>query len=246
MAYICSSFNKKNMNLKDKNIILTGGSSGIGKATAIALINKGAKVLITGRNKEKLEKVAAEIGAIPFQLDMANYREITESYPKIKNLLGGSVDVLINNAGIGEFATLDEVSIESFERVFSTNVFGLTLLTQEVVKDFKINEKGDIINVASTAATKGFAYGSVYAASKFALRGLTQCWQAELRKFNVRVIQVNPSEVPTAFNKEDRVEVEQTESKLSPKEISDTIVFTLEMANRGFVPEVSVWATNPK
>lgn len=233
------------MNLKDKKVILTGGSSGLGKATAIELIKKGAKVLITGRDKAKLENTANEIGAIPYALDMANYESLAVGYLEMKTLLGGEVDVLINNAGVGEFSLLDEVSIESFERVFSTNVFGLTMLTQEAVKDFKLKKAGSIINIASTAATKGFAYGSVYAASKFALRGLTQCWQAELRKFNVRVIQINPSEVPTAFNKQDRVEREQEESKLSPKEIADTIVFTLEMDNRGFVPEVSVWATNP-
>jgi 3-oxoacyl-[acyl-carrier protein] reductase len=233
------------MNLKNKQIIVTGGSSGLGKSTAIELVNKGAKVLITGRDKLKINKVAKEIGAIPYALDISNYANLAVGYIEMKALLGGNVDVLINNAGIGEFALLDEVTIESLERVFSTNVFGLTLLTQEAVKDFKVNKKGDIINIASTAATKGFAYGSVYAASKFALRGLTQCWQAELRKFNVRVILINPSEVPTAFNKEDREEREQADSKLSPKEIADTIVFTLEMNSRGFVPEVTVWATNP-
>ncbi len=232
------------MNLKDKKVLLTGGSSGIGKATAISLIKEGAKVIITGRNKEKLNAVAKEIGAIPFQLDMADYDNIPSVYQKIKSTLGG-IDVLINNAGIGEFALVDEVSIESFERVFSTNVFGLTMLTKEIVKDFKQQNTGNIINIASTAATKGFAFGSVYAASKFALRGLTQCWQAELRKHNVRVIQINPSEVPTAFNVESREERKLEPTKLSPKEIADTIVFTLKMDNRGFIPEVSVWATNP-
>lgn len=232
------------MDLKDKKVLLTGGSSGLGKETAIQLIAKGAEVVITGRDNDKLQKVAKEIGATPFQLDMANYDDIAPSYQKIKEALGG-IDVLINNAGIGEFALIEDITIESLERVFSTNIFGLTLLTQEVVKDFKKQNHGNIVNLASTASTKGFAYGSVYAASKFALRGLTQCWQAELRKHNVRVIQINPSEVPTAFNKEDRVEAEQTASKLSPKEIADTIVFTLEMDNRGFIPEVTVWATNP-
>jgi 3-oxoacyl-[acyl-carrier protein] reductase len=87
--------------------------------------------------------------------------------------------------------------------------------------------------------------GSIYASSKFALRGLTQCWQAELRPYNVRVFQINPSEVPTAFGVEDRVEKSDVENKLSAKEIAHVICSQLEMDNRGYVPEVTVHATNP-
>ena len=96
----------------------------------------------------------------------------------------------------------------------------------------KEKKSGNIINIASTAATKGFAHGSVYAASKFALRGLTQCWQAELRKFNIRVSLVNPSEVATAFAATDRKEREEASNKLGPKEIADTIVSVVELRDR--------------
>ena len=92
---------------------------------------------------------------------------------------------------------------------------------------------------------KGYKMGSIYAASKFALRALSQCWQAELRPYNVRVIQINPSEVPTAFAQADRIERPLEDKKLSPKEIADVLVATLKMDRRGFVPEVSVFATNP-
>lgn len=232
------------MQLKNSKILLTGGSSGLGKAMAKVLTEAGAKVLITGRNAEKVAQVAEEIGCLGLAFDVSDYNSLSTKTQEALQLLGG-IDVLINNAGIGTFPLLGDIAIEDFERVFSTNVFGLTLLTQEVLPHFKAQKHGNIINIASTAALKGFARGSVYAASKFALRALTQCWQAELRKENIRVMQVNPSEVPTAFNQNDRVERPDQAHKLSAIEIAHSIKAALEMDNRGFIPELSVWATNP-
>jgi 3-oxoacyl-[acyl-carrier protein] reductase len=231
-------------NLSGKKVLITGGSSGIGKATAIDLVGKGAIVCITGRNKAKLEKVASEINAIPIHLDVSKYNSIAVKTLDAFHSMGG-IDVLINNAGIGEFAKLDDIKINHFESIFATNVFGLTMLTQEVVKFFKTQQYGMIINIGSSAATSGFPSGSVYCASKFALRGLTECWRHELRRDNIRVVLVNPSEVPTAFNNKDRVEREEQENKLSSKEISHAIISTINMDKRGFIPELNVWATNP-
>ena len=231
-------------NLSGKKVLITGGSSGIGKATAIDLVGKGAIVCITGRNKVKLEKVASEINAIPIHLDVSKYNSIAVKTLDAFHSMGG-IDVLINNAGIGEFAKLEDIKINHFESIFATNVFGLTMLTQEVVKFFKTQQYGMIINIVSSAATSGFPSGSVYCASKFALRGLTECWRHELRRDNIRVVLVNPSEVPTAFNNKDRVEREEQENKLSSKEISHAIISTINMDKRGFIPELNVWATNP-
>ena len=231
-------------NLSGKKVLITGGSSGIGKATAIDLVGKGAIVCITGRNKVTLEKVASEINAIPIHLDVSKYNSIAVKTLDAFHSMGG-IDVLINNAGIGEFAKLEDIKINHFESVFATNVFGLTMLTQEVVKFFKTQQYGMIINIGSSAATSGFPSGSVYCASKFALRGLTECWRHELRRDNIRVVLVNPSEVPTAFNNKDRVEREEQENKLSSKEISHAIISTINMDKRGFIPELNVWATNP-
>ncbi len=231
-------------NLSGKKVLITGGSSGIGKATAIDLVCKGAIVCITGRNKVKLEKVASEINAIPIHLDVSKYNSIAVKTLDAFHSMGG-IDVLINNAGIGEFAKLEDIKINHFESIFATNVFGLTMLTQEVVKFFKTQQYGMIINIGSSAATSGFPSGSVYCASKFALRGLTECWRHELRRDNIRVVLVNPSEVPTAFNNKDRVEREEQENKLSSKEISHAIISTINMDKRGFIPELNVWATNP-
>jgi 3-oxoacyl-[acyl-carrier protein] reductase len=231
-------------NLSGKKVLITGGSSGIGKATAIDLVARGAVVCITGRNKVKLEKVASEINAIPIHFDVSKYNSIAVKTLDAFHTMGG-IDVLINNAGIGEFAKLEDIKVNHFESIFATNVFGLTMLTQEVVKFFKTQQYGMIINIGSSAATSGFPSGSVYCASKFALRGLTECWRHELRRDNIRVVLVNPSEVPTAFNNKNRVEREEQENKLSSKEISHAIVSTINMDKRGFIPELNVWATNP-
>ena len=231
-------------NLSGKKVLITGGSSGIGKATAIDLVGKGAIVCITGRNKAKLEKVASDINAIPIHLDVSKYNSIAVKTLDAFHSMGG-IDVLINNAGIGEFAKLEDIKVNHFESIFATNVFGLTMLTQEVVKFFKTQQYGMIINIGSSAATSGFPSGSVYCASKFALKGLTECWRHELRRDNIRVVLVNPSEVPTAFNNKDRVEREEQENKLSSKEISHAIISTINMDKRGFIPELNVWATNP-
>jgi 3-oxoacyl-[acyl-carrier protein] reductase len=109
----------------------------------------------------------------------------------------------------------------------------------------KSAQSGTIINIGSSASVKGFAGGSVYAASKFAVRALTQCWQAELRPFNIRVCQLNPSEVTTAFYNQERKERAEEHNKLSPKEIGHSIVSILEMEDKGFITELNVWATNP-
>ena len=231
-------------NLSGKKVLITGGSSGIGKATAIELISHGASVCITGRDKVKLEKVASEINAIPIHLDVSKYNSIAVKTLDAFHSMAG-MDVLINNAGIGEFAKLEDVKMNHFENIFATNVFGLTMLTQEVVKFFKTQQHGTVINIGSSAATSGFPSGSVYCASKFALRGLTECWRHELRKDNIRVVLVNPSEVPTAFNNKERLERDGQENKLSSKEISHAIVSAINMDKRGFIPELNVWATNP-
>jgi 3-oxoacyl-[acyl-carrier protein] reductase len=233
------------MDINNATVVITGGSSGIGKETAIQFINKGAKVVITGRDEPKLNKVAEEIGAIPLLFDISDGSSHQAMASECVELLGGRIDVLVNNAGIGVFPELGSIAAGDFEQVFNTNVFGLAMFTQELLPFFKEQQSGNIINIGSTASLKGFGRGTVYAASKFAVRGMTQCWQAELRKFNIRVSLVNPSEVATAFANENREEREEQSNKLGPLEIAQTIINLVEMRDKGFIPEVSVWATNP-
>lgn len=233
------------MKIKDSVFIVTGGSVGIGKATAKILIESGGKVLITGREKERLEKSAKEIGALAVQADVAREKDVLKTYEILMKEFG-KLDCLINNAGIGgKWEDTFNLSLQNFMDVYSVNVFGAALMAREAAKIFKRQNYGNIVNISSTAGTKGFPNGTVYSSSKFALRGMTQCWQAELRKYNVRVILVNPSEVTTAFGNDERIERPEVKNKLRPIEIAHTIVSALEMDDRGFIPEVTVWATNP-
>jgi 3-oxoacyl-[acyl-carrier protein] reductase len=233
------------MELNNKNVLITGGSSGIGKETARQFIEKGANVVITGRDSNKLKEVANELGATPLPFDISDLKLIAKKAKKALDLLNGKVDVLINNPGIGVFPLLGEITEKNLMDVYSTNVFGLILLTQEILPVFKKQNYGDIINIGSTASSKGFLKGSVYASSKFAVRGITQSWQAELRKDNIRVCLVNPSEVTTSFADKERKEREEESNKLGSKDVAHTIISIIEMRNKGFVPEVTIWATNP-
>lgn len=233
------------MQIKDSTFLVTGGSAGIGKATAKLLIEKGGKVAITGRNKSRLEKTAKEIGAFPINADAGNEKDIERTFSEF-NKEFNRLDCLVNNAGIGgRWNEVFDLNWEDFVKVYSVNVFGAAMMAKYAARIFKKQNYGNIINIASTAAIKGYAHGSVYASSKFALRGMTECWRAELRKYNVRVILVNPSEVITAFGDNEGRQRKEVPNKLRAIEIAHTIVSTLEMDDRGFIPEVTVWATNP-
>ena len=233
------------MDVKGKNIIITGGSLGIGKATAYSLLNKGANVLVTGRSINRLKNAFADSKAHVLSFDIGDFDNLHLNAQKCLDILNNKVDVLINNAGIGVSRSIDELNLSDFLNVFNVNVFGLSLFTKEIIPVMKSYSSGTIINIGSTASLKGYKNGSIYASSKFAVRCLTQCWQSELRPYNIRVSQVNPSEVTTAFGDINRIEREDVHNKLTSKEIAHAIVSSIEMDDRGFVNELNIWATNP-
>ena len=233
------------MDVKGKNIIITGGSLGIGKETAKSLVDKGANVLITGRSEKRLQKAKLYTNAKVLEFDIADFDNISNNANKCLDILDGRVDVLVNNAGIGVRRSVEELNIDDFLKVFNVNVFGLSLFTKELIPLMKSQKSGTIINIGSTASLKGYKSGSIYSSSKFAVRCLTQCWQAELRPFSIRVCQINPSEVTTAFGNTERVERSEVHNKLTVREISHAIVSAIQMDERGFINELNVWATNP-
>ena len=233
------------MDLKGKNIIVTGGSLGIGKETAKKLLDKGANVLVIGRSLKRLKESFVNSKANLLSFDIGDIENIVVNANKSLDFLDNRVDVLINNAGIGVSKSIDDLEYNDFINVFNVNVFGLSLFTKMIIPVMKRQKQGTIINIGSTASLKGYKNGSIYASSKFAVRCLTQCWQAELRPYNIRVCQINPSEVTTAFGNSERVERDEINNKLTPREISHSIISVIEMNNRGFINELNVWATNP-
>ena len=228
------------MDIRNAKALVTGGSSGIGKEIAKQLMERGAKVVICGRDAAKLEATAKEIGATPVQADVSIEADAIRVVRESIAALGG-VNVLVNNAGFGAFASLLDTTLEDMQRVFATNVFGAMVVAREAARHFVSASYGNIINISSTAGTRGFAGGTSYVATKFALSGMTECWRAELRKHNVRVMQINPSEVQTEFFKGRP----HSDRKLQAVDIGHAAIAMLEMEDRGFITELSVWATNP-
>lgn len=233
------------MDLSTAHVLVTGGTSGIGLETARQLAARGAKVAICGRDGARLRDAAGSLGVVGIQADVASEADVIRMVGEAIEALGG-YDVLINNAGFGTFAPLVETDLAAMQRVYATNVFGAMVVARESAKHFIAQKRGNIVNVASTAGQRGFANGTAYASSKFALSGLTECWRAELRQHNIRVMQINPSEVQTEFfTTSGRPARPMSERKLFAADIAQTIIAMLELPDRGFVTEASVWATNP-
>jgi 3-oxoacyl-[acyl-carrier protein] reductase len=234
------------MNLQDATILVTGGSGGIGRAIAETLAGAGARVAITGRARAKLDAAAAAIGAHAVHADVSIEADVLRTMDEVVGAFG-HLDVLVNNAGFGAFKPLVEMDRASFEAVFATNVTGAMLMAREAAKHFIGRRRGNIVNIASTSALRGAPYGTAYYASKFALRGMTECWRAELRQHNVRVFLVNPSEVLTDFSTAaGRTEKPANPTKLLGEDIAHMVKAILEMNDRGFTTELTVFATNPR
>jgi len=234
------------VDLKEAAVLVTGGSCGIGFDTARLLRERGARVAICARHEESLNAAAAQLGAVPIVADVSREDDVSRMIQHVIKEFG-DYNVLVNNAGFGAFTPLVELTSEELLRVWQTNVLGSMLCARESARHFIGRSYGNIVNMSSTAGSKGFANGTAYCSSKFAVGAMTECWRAELRQHNIRVMQVNPSEVLTNFGgPETSTPKPENPTKLTAPDIGQLIVDMLEVPDRGFVTDVTIWATNPK
>ena len=232
------------MDLNGSVALVTGGSEGIGLAIAEALKAEGGIVTITGRREEVLRAAAEQLGVDYVVGDVGLEADVTRTVSSVIEK-HGRLDILVNNAGYGTFKLLVEMELAELEGVYRTNVFGAFLMAREAARQFVKQGSGELINISSTSGLKGGSGSTAYSSSKFALRGMTDCWRDELRRSNVRVMLVNPSEVLTEFASKVGRNQEKSDKKLRSEEIADAIIGALKVDSRGFIPEFAVFATNP-
>jgi NAD(P)-dependent dehydrogenase (short-subunit alcohol dehydrogenase family) len=182
--------------LQDKIALVTGGTSGIGLATAKHFVSEGAVVYITGRRSYELQAALSELGdsAIGVQGDMAQLADLDGLFEQIKST-HGRLDIVFANAGRGEFLSMGKITEEHFDETFALNVKGTLFTVQKALPLLSIG--ASIILNASIAGSKGFAAFSVYAATKAAIRSFARSWSVDLRDRQIRVNAVSPGTIPT-------------------------------------------------
>jgi short-subunit dehydrogenase len=204
------------MKIKDSVGIVTGASSGIGLATALILSNKGAKVALVSRSREKLEKLSSEIpNSLPVPADMAKAFEIKRMVKEVVNHFG-RIDILINNAGVGYDAYVEKIDIDTFHYVFDLDLVGPVIAMQQVIPVMKKQGGGAIVNVSSAVALMNLPNNSPYASIKRALSVVTLTAREELKKDNIIVSVAYPYITLTNFERNTIREVPVSESELEP------------------------------
>ena len=237
------------MNLKGKNALITGGGRGLGKAVAVALANEGVNVGITGRNEESLKTTVAELEKLGVKaaysvFNVEEMAQVEQGVASIASQLGG-IDILINNAGVGDFGSFEDMPVETWEKVMKVNLFGVYYVAKATLPYLKQNKEGDIVNVASTAGLKGGPNMSAYCASKAAVISLSQSLMAELRKFNIRVITLTPSTIATDMSIEGKLTDGNPEKVLQPEDFAEWVRDILKMNRRAMIASASIFSTNP-
>lgn len=235
--------------LTGKNALITGAGRGIGRAIAIAFAKEGINVGLVGRTMENLESVAKELEQYDVQVtaavaNVADHESVIAAVEHVQSELQ-SVDILINNAGIGQFGAFLELSPEKFKEMIDVNLMGVYYVTREVLPQMIEQKSGDIINISSTAGERGGPVTAAYSASKFGVLGLTESLMQEVRKHNIRVSALTPSTVATDLAYAENLTDGNPEKVMQPEDIADMIVAQLKLHPRVFIKSAGLWSTNP-
>lgn len=181
-----------------KTVLITGASTGIGKATAIYFQEKGWNVIATMRTPENEKELNTLDNVLVTQLDVTDLESITNSVKLgIENF--GKIDVLVNNAGYGAYGPLEAIPRENVVRQFDTNVIGLLDVCRAVIPHFRENKNGVLINISSVGGRMGLPFGSLYHGTKFAVEGLTEALYFELEQIGCKAKIVEPGTITTDF-----------------------------------------------
>ncbi|MCK6075856.1 3-ketoacyl-ACP reductase [Paenibacillus silvae] len=239
------------MELKNKTAIITGAGKGIGRAIAEALAKEGVHLGLIARTASDLqalqESLSKEYGVkvTSATADISDRSQAEAAVAAIELELG-AVDILINNAGIGSFGTLLDMDPEEWERILHVNVMGTYYVTRAVLPSMIKESSGSIINIASTAGERGFATGSAYCASKFAVLGMTESLMQEVRKSNIRVTALTPSTVNTELAVNAGLKIGDEDRMMQAEDVAELALATLKLSDRVFVKSAGIWTTNPQ
>lgn len=235
------------MKLKDQTALVTGAGRGIGRAIALSLASEGAHVILVARSSRDLEGVADEIAkaggsATAYRADMRNDGEVRGLFAMVTKE-HERLSILVNNAGIGRFGRLAELSLEDLDAMWTLNVRAIFLATKLALPLMRQNG-GTIVQVASLAAKNAFVGGSGYAATKWALLGLSRCLMLEEREHRIRVVTVCPGSVDTTFSSSHK-NAGRVDKILAPQDVADAVLTALLLPSRAMMSEIDLRPTTP-
>jgi 3-oxoacyl-[acyl-carrier protein] reductase len=233
-------------NLENKVAYITGGSKGIGYGIAKTLLQKGMKVAITGRDLATVQAAAASLSVDPSRV-LALQSEVSTPGSEAKAVQAtldhfGKLDVLVANAGVGHFASIETLTTEPWNETINTNLTGVFNSVKACIAPLK-ESKGYIITIASLAGANFFEAASAYNASKFGLVGFTQAVMLDLRKYGIKVSTIMPGSVATHFN--DNVPSDADAWKIQPEDIGQLVADLLEMNPRTLPSKIEVRPSMP-
>jgi short-subunit dehydrogenase len=188
---------------KDKVVIVTGASSGIGRSCVYQLAQKGAKLVLVSRNQERMEQIKKDLDKIDIQIVVADVSNNEQVEHMVQAVIDRhkTIDILINNAGIGMHGSIVTTPLSTFQKVVDVNLFGVLYCIRAVYPHMKEKSQGFIVNVSSVAGFKGFYDSGLYSATKFAVSGLTESLSMEAENDNIKVMLVCPGMTNTEFEK---------------------------------------------